>query len=164
MKPEKEAAGMKKIMVIGALFVAFFLGQAAAAPMAQHLIDSVPPQAVLIHLDEWFASHPSKEGASRGEIVFESPRTTAALTTNRDAKGLGRHIHTTVDELIYVYKGAGEMYINGKWVPVKAGDFHVCPRGVAHATRAAAGGELLYISIFTPPQPKVGNDRVMIDG
>ncbi len=155
---------MRKIMIVGALFVVFFFGQVAAAPVAQHLIDSVPAQAVLIHLDEWFASHPAKEGASRGDIVFASPRSTVSLTTNRDAKGLGRHIHTTVDEIIYVYRGAGEMYINGSWVPVKAGDFHVCPRGVAHATRAAAGSELQYISIFTPPQPKGGNDRVMIDG
>ena len=86
------------------------------------------------------------------------------LTTNKDQKPLiGRHIHLTVDEIIFVYKGEGEMYINGKWVPVKGGDLHVCPRGVAHCTRALPGKELQYISIFAPPQPKGAHDRVMID-
>lgn len=155
---------MKRMMVIGALCALLFFGQAVAAPIAKHLIDAVPPESVLIHLDEWFAAHTPKEGTtSRGDTVFESPRSSAVMTTNRDTRGLGRHIHTTVDELIYVFKGNGEMYINGKWVPVKAGDFHACPRGVAHATRAVAGSELQYISIFTPSQPKGTNDRVMID-
>ncbi len=54
-------------------------------------------------------------------------------------------------------------YINGKWVPVKAGDLHVCPRGVAHATRTLPGKELLTFNMFTPPQPKGAHDRVMID-
>ncbi|MGA3175262.1 MAG: cupin domain-containing protein [Syntrophorhabdales bacterium] len=154
---------MKKAMIVGSVFLFFSFGLAAAAPVAKHLIDSVPGEAVLIHLDDWFTSHPGKVGDSRGDMVFQSPRSSVSLTTNKDTKGLGRHLHTTVDEIIYVYKGAGEMYINGKWVPVKAGDFHVCPRGVTHGTRAASGGELIYISIFTPPQPKGGNDRVMVD-
>jgi len=71
-------------------------------------------------------------------------------------------MHVTVDEVIFIYKGEGEMYINGKWVPVKAGELHVCPRGVAHATRAVPGKELLSFNIFTPPQPKDTHDRVML--
>jgi quercetin dioxygenase-like cupin family protein len=62
-----------------------------------------------------------------------------------------------------VYKGTGEMFQNGKWVSLKVGDLHICPRGVAHGLRASGGGEISIISIFTPPQPKGGNDRVMID-
>jgi quercetin dioxygenase-like cupin family protein len=154
---------MKTILIIGSLLCFIFCGQVSAAPMAKHLIDSTPDQAVIIGLDEWFATHPIKEGTGRSDKIFESPRNSVTLTTNKDPKGIGRHIHTSVDEIIYVHKGAGEMYINGKWAPVKAGDLHVCPRGVAHATRAAGGGEFSYISIFTPSQPKGGNDRVMID-
>jgi quercetin dioxygenase-like cupin family protein len=154
---------MKTISVIGSLFFVLFIGQASAAPIAKHLIDSAPDQAVIINLEEWFAAHPIKEGLNRSDKVFESPRNAVLLTTNKSPKGIGRHLHTNVDEIIYVFKGAGEMYINGKWVQVKAGDLHVCPRGVAHATRAVNGKEFSYISVFTPPQPKGGNDRVMID-
>ena len=49
----------------------------------------------------------------------------------------------------------GEMHINGKWVPVKAGDLHACPRGVAHATRALPGKELLSFNIFRHRSPRV---------
>ena len=92
-----------------------------------------------------------------------SPRAELLILTTKSPKGLGRHIHLTVDEIVFVYKGEGEMYINGNWVPVKAGDLHVCPRGVAHATRALPGKELMTFNILTPAQPKSGHDRVMID-
>ena len=85
------------------------------------------------------------------------------ILTTKNPKGLGRHIHITVDEIIFVYKGEGEIYNNGTWVPVKAGDLHVCPRGVAHATRALPGKEPMPFNILTPAQPKGGHDRVMID-
>ena len=99
----------------------------------------------------------------RSDNVFSSPRSALFIGSNKDPKGIGRHMHVTVDEIVFMYKGEGEMYINGKWVPVKGGDLHVCPRGVAHATRALPGKELLSFNIFTPPQPKDTHDRVMID-
>ena len=140
------------------------MGQVLAAPTATYLIDATPGEDVLINLDEWYAKNPIKEGAvSRSDNVFSSPRSALFIASNRNTKGIGRHLHVTVGEIIFVYKGEGEMYINGKWVPVKAGDLHVCPRGVAHATRALPGKELLSFNIFTPPQPKGAHDRVMID-
>ena len=46
----------------------------------------------------------------------------------------------------------GEILVNGEWKPVKAGDVHVCPRGIAHDTRALEEN-LQYLSIFTPHLP-----------
>ena len=153
--------------IFGVMFIFLFVvyGQAFAAPTAKILIDSTPDQAVLIPLDEWFAEHLIKEGqATRGDKVYESPRCSVTVLTHKDPLPIvGRHIHLTTDEVVLVYKGEGEMYINGQWVPVKAGTLHICPRGVAHATRALPGRELWLISIFSPPQPKGGNDRVMLD-
>jgi len=155
---------MRTIFVIGSIVLAFLIGQVLAAPTAKYLIDATPGEDVLINLDEWFATHSIKEGAvSRSDNVFSSPRSVVNIGSSKDPKGIGRHIHLTVDEIIFVYKGEGEMYINGKWVPVKGGDLHVCPRGVAHATRALPGKELLTFNIFAPPQPKGAHDRVMID-
>jgi mannose-6-phosphate isomerase-like protein (cupin superfamily) len=142
----------------------FLAGQVLGAPTAKYLIDSTPGEDVLISLDQWFSTHPIKEGQlSRSDNVFSSPRSALFIGSNKDTKGIGRHMHVTVDELVFIYKGEGEMYINGKWVPVKAGDLHVCPRGVAHATRALPGKELLSFNMFSPPQPKGAHDRVMID-
>jgi mannose-6-phosphate isomerase-like protein (cupin superfamily) len=155
---------MRTILIIAVIVVAFLMGQVLAAPTAKYLIDATPGEDVLINLNEWFANNPIKEGLlSRSENVFSSPRSAVFIGSSKDPKGIGRHIHVTVDEIIFVYKGEGEMYINGKWVPIKAGDLHVCPRGVAHATRALPGKELLSFNIFTPPQPKGAHDRVMID-
>jgi len=128
-------------------------------------IDSTPDEGILINLEEWFKTHPIKEGQTvRGEKIFESPRSSLTLAILKDpVPAIGRHMHGTTDEIIFVYKGTGEMYINDKWIPAKAGDLHVCPRGVAHATRATKGGEMWLIGIYTPPQPKAGHDRIMLD-
>jgi mannose-6-phosphate isomerase-like protein (cupin superfamily) len=151
---------MRKIAILGFMFLFLFSGQAMAQPVAKHLIDSKPGEAVLISLGEWFPANPLKEGKVKTNRVYESSRGTINLLVIKDTK-IGLHLHTTVDEIVYVYKGSGEMYINGKWVPVKAGDLHVCPRGVAHSTRAG-NEELWAISIFTPPMPEAG-DRVTIE-
>jgi quercetin dioxygenase-like cupin family protein len=155
---------MRTVLIIGAIIAAFLIGQVLAAPTAKYLIDATPGESVLIHLDQWFAEHPMKEGeVGRSDGVFSSPRSAMFVGSSKDTKGIGRHIHVTVDEIVFVYKGEGEMYINGNWVPVKAGDLHVCPRGVAHATRALPGKEMFTFNIFTPPQPKGAHDRMMID-
>ncbi|HYB21233.1 MAG TPA: cupin domain-containing protein [Thermodesulfobacteriota bacterium] len=153
----------KTLLVIGCIALGFLVGQVFAAPTAKYLIDSTPGEDVLINLDEWFPAHPVKDGESRSDMIFQSARTTVFIGSNKDPKGIGRHLHVTVDEIVYIYKGEGEMFINGKWVPVKAGDLHVCPRGVAHATRALPGKELLSFNMFAPPQPKNIHDRVMMD-
>jgi mannose-6-phosphate isomerase-like protein (cupin superfamily) len=155
---------MRTILIIGSILTAFLIGQVLAAPTAKYLIDATPGESVLINLDQWFAEHPVKQGeVGRSDNVFSSPRSALFIGSSKDPQGIGRHIHVTVDETVFVYKGEGELYINGKWVPVKAGDLHVCPRGVAHASRALPGKELLIFNIFTPPQPKGAHDRVMID-
>jgi len=154
---------MRIIIIIGSILLAFLTGQVLAAPTAQYLIDATPGEGVLINLDEWYAKNPPKEGQpGRSDNVFSSPRSAVFIGQTKDPKGAGRHIHVVVDEIIFVYKGEGEMYLNGKWVPIKAGDLHFCPRGVAHGIRPLPEKELLIFNIFTPPQPK-GGDRATID-
>ena len=156
---------MRTILIIGSIFIAFFFlstGKALAPPIAQHLIDAKPPEALLFDVEKWFQQdHPIEKGNARIETVFLSPRAQVVFIR---CKGLvmGRHIHSQVDEVVYIYKGRGEYYINGKWVPAKAGQFHTCPRGVAHASRAAEGEELWLICFFTDPLSPLG-DRIMID-
>ncbi len=149
---------MRTVLIIGSILAAFVIGQVLAAPTAKYLIDATPGEDVLIHLGEWFAKNPIKEGElNRSDNVFLSPRSAVNIASTKDPKGiggLGTHMHVSVDEIVFVYKGEGEMYINGIGVPVKAGDLHFCPRGVSHGTRALPGKELSFFNIFTPPQPK----------
>lgn len=129
------------------------------------LIKTTPGPALLINLGDWFKNHPIKEGQTfQGEKIYESPDSSLTLVVLKDPiPAIGRHMHANSDEIIMVYKGTGEMNINGKWIPVKAGDLHVCPKGAVHATRAAAGGEMWMIGMYTPPLPP-GGDRIMVEG
>jgi quercetin dioxygenase-like cupin family protein len=65
---------------------------------------------------------------------------------------IGTHFHTVSDEIVIVVGGKGEILVNGEWKPVKAGDVHVCPRGIIHDTRALET-DLQYLSVFTPHLP-----------
>ena len=149
-------------ILFGALALVLSTTALLAYPMAKNLIDSTPAESIVVNLDDFFASHALKAGEpTRGDKIFESPRCVVTLVTNKGPL-IGRHIHTSAEEIVFVYKGTGEMYINGKWIPVKAGDLHVCPRGMAHATRVVGDGQMEVISIFAPPQTG-GNDRIMLD-
>jgi len=126
------------------------------------LVDGTLDKGITIDLDAWFATHPLKAGdPTRGDTVFKSPRMEVVLVTNHGPL-IGTHFHKSADEIVFVYEGQGEMYIDGKWTPVKAGDLHVNPRGVIHATRVVGDKDMRVFSIFTPPQAG-GNDKVMLD-
>ena len=73
---------MRTILIIGAIVLAFLAGQVLAAPTAKYLIDSTPGEDVLINLDEWFSTHPVKEGQlGRSDNVFSSPRSALFIGT-----------------------------------------------------------------------------------
>jgi len=152
---------MRKIFIIGFLFLFLFSGQVLAEPIAKHLIDAEPGEALLLDVGKWFQAHPIEKGLIRYGTVFKSPRVQVVFIRLKGAP-VGRHIHTQVDDLLYVYKGRGEFYLNGKWVPAKAGDFHTCPRGVAHSIRTGEDEEIWLMCFFTEPLPP-GGDRAMID-
>ena len=71
------------------------------------------------------------------------------------------HFHSTTDEVVIVLGGSGEIMINGEWLPVKAGDVHVNPRGNIHATRVGKANDLKFISIFTPLIPPGGDTNFL---
>ena len=152
---------MRSILIVGFLFLFVFNGQVLAEPVAKHLIDSEPGEALLLDVAKFFQANPIEKGSARVDTVFKSPRVQVAFIQLKGAP-LGRHFHTNCDELVYVFKGRGELYLNGKWTPIKAGDFHACPRGVAHSIRTAEDEEIWVIAFFSEPLPP-GGDRVMID-
>ena len=152
---------MRPIYTVGFLFLIIFSGLVLAAPVAKHLVDAEPAEAQLIDVEQWFQAHPIEKGPARMESVFKSPRAQVFFVRLKGAPR-GRHIHTQIDDFLYVYKGQGEIYVNGKWTPTKAGDFHTCPRGVAHTIRTGEDEEIWVIAIASIPAPP-GGDRAMID-
>lgn len=148
---------LKKYLII---VLAFVLGttMGLAAPIAQHLIDSKPGEGVLISPEQFFKDNPATKPVQFDKI-FASPRTDINLA-RISGPFIGNHIHTETDEIIYLIKGKCEVYLNGKWVMMKPGDLHVCPRGIAHTTRAVDKEGFQAIAIFTQP---TANDKVMIE-
>ncbi|MEN6414063.1 MAG: cupin domain-containing protein [Veillonellales bacterium] len=156
---------MKRIVLLGLVFMFLFTVSAMAAPGPvvgdQALLDTAFDKGLLISLDDFFANHPIQEGQpARGDEIFKSPRVQISLVTNKGPL-IGLHYHATADEIVFVYKGEGEMYIGGKWIPVKAGDIHINPRGVVHATRVTGDEPMEVIGFFTQPQAN-GNDKVFM--
>jgi mannose-6-phosphate isomerase-like protein (cupin superfamily) len=152
---------MKKIVLLGFALFYLFTSAGLAAEIPKGLVDSKPDQAILINLDEWYKTHPSpgKPGIV-GETVFTSPRSVVMIRTAGKGTAVGTHFHSTTDEIVLVIGGSGELLINGKWTPVKAGDIHVLPRGNVHDARSP-NEDLRFVSVFTPSLPP-GSDLNMV--
>ena len=58
------------------------------------------------------------------------------------------HTHTGEAEIYYITQGAGEYNVNGKTVPVKAGDVTVCYDGQTHGLKNTGDGELLFHAVI----------------
>ncbi|UCD82006.1 MAG: hypothetical protein JSW26_11435, partial [Desulfobacterales bacterium] len=84
---------MSKIYTFGVLFLFLFAGLVLAAPIAKHLLDAEPEEALLINVDKWFQNHPIEKGQIRMDMVFKSPRALVGFARIKGAP-LGRHIHT----------------------------------------------------------------------
>lgn len=70
------------------------------------------------------------------------------------------HFHKTHSETVYVFKGKGEMFIDGKWIAVGPGSVHFNPMTKIHATKNTGDDQLVVFSIFTPQMKEI--DRIMV--
>jgi quercetin dioxygenase-like cupin family protein len=120
--------------------------------MLKGLIDSTPDIASLINLGEFYAQRKLPATGVDSQVVYDCPRTQLMVRTAVKGTTIGTHFHTVSDEIVIAVGGRGEILVNGEWKPVKAGDVHVCPRGIVHDTRAL-DEDLQYLSIFTPHLP-----------
>jgi len=124
------------------------------------LLDTQYKKGYIFNLDQWYAANPlSPEKPWRSDPAMGTMRS-QLMIAQRPA--LGVHYHGSADEIIYTYKGAGEMYINGEWVKINAGEIHFCPRGFIHGIRPAGSGEFKIFAVFSPPQAN-GADRIFVD-
>jgi len=125
------------------------------------LLDTQYKKGYIVNLDEWYAAHPIQAGTTwRSDPAMGTPRNQLMIAQQPT---LAVHYHGSADEIIYTYKGIGEIYINGEWVKVHPGEIHFCPRGFMHGIRpVAGGGEFKIFAVFTPPQAN-GSDRIFVD-
>lgn len=156
---------MKKLtFLLMALLIAGMM-TCAAAPAPTGLLDSTPDEAVLASYDDWYAANAKPNDPKIiGKTIFSSPRSVVMLREAGKGTVAGSHFHATADEIVVVLGGSGEIFVNGVWTPVKAGDVHVNPRGVIHATRVTGDQDLKFISVFTPSLPAGGDANFTKEG
>jgi quercetin dioxygenase-like cupin family protein len=120
--------------------------------MLKGLIDSTPDVSILLNLAEHYAGRTLPATGVDSHVAYDCPRTQLMVRTAVKGTTIGTHFHTVSDEIVVVVGGKGQILVNGEWKAVKAGDVHVCPRGIIHDTRALEE-DLQYLSIFTPHLP-----------
>jgi mannose-6-phosphate isomerase-like protein (cupin superfamily) len=62
------------------------------------------------------------------------------------------HVHPTAEESYEVIEGALEVFMDGKWSPVRAGEKATVPAGVPHSVRNATEQPAKIINIHQPAQ------------
>ena len=131
-------------------------------------VTAVPVQAantteqILTQIDDILAANPMK-ATDKVQLINMAQDDTVTVNVVRFREGavLKPHIHKTHDEVAYIVKGSGQMFINGKWIDVKPGTFHFNPMSKVHATRNTGKEDLVLLSIFTPSMKEP--DRYFVD-
>ncbi len=62
------------------------------------------------------------------------------------------HVHPTAEESYEVIEGRLEVFMNGEWSPVRAGEKATVPAGVPHSVRNASDGRARIVNIHQPAQ------------
>jgi quercetin dioxygenase-like cupin family protein len=86
--------------------------------------------------------------------IFESPRLLVGLNAFEPCQEHALHAHAGQDKVYQVLEGSGLFLLDGRELPMKAGDLLVAPDGVAHGVRNNGGGRLLVLAILAPAPHK----------
>ena len=119
-------------------------------------------EQVLTQIDDILKANPLKV-TDKSQVINVVQDDTVTINVVRlcEGAGLKPHLHKTHDEMVYVIKGSGQIFINGKWIDVKPGTFHFNPMNKVHATQNTGKEHLILLSIFTPAMKET--DRHFVD-
>ena len=111
-----------------------------------------PPTTVSI--PDFFEENRIGNQPSVVSLVGCTPSATTNVVQLRDP--LPEHVHTDVDEVIYVVAGDGTHSVGGRQTPITAGVLAVIPRGTPHSIVRRGGRPIVLLSILSgqPCVPK----------
>lgn len=90
---------------------------------------------------------PQKMGKS---TIFESSRLLVGLNAFEPGQEHALHAHAGQDKVYYVLEGSGLFLLEGRELPMNAGDLLAAPDGVPHGVRNTGAGRLLVMAILAP--------------
>jgi mannose-6-phosphate isomerase-like protein (cupin superfamily) len=93
---------------------------------------------------EW---RPDKMGKA---TLFESPRLLVGLNAFEPGQGHELHAHQGLDKVYHVLEGEGVFLLEGRELPMQAGELLIAPEGVPHGIRNTGTGRLLVLAVLAP--------------
>jgi len=94
---------------------------------------------------------PEKMGKS---TLFRSARMLAGLNAFEPGQEHALHAHAGMDKVYHVLEGRGVFLLEGRELPMAAGEMLVAPEGVPHGIRNTGGERLLVLAILAPAPGK----------
>ncbi len=100
--------------------------------------------------------HARYDAAKMGKAtLFESARLMVGLNAFEPGQAHALHAHAGMDKVYSVIEGEGMFLLEGRELPMRAGDLLVAPEGVPHGVRNTGRGRLLVLAILAPaPAPR----------
>ena len=105
----------------------------------------------IIRPSDHAAYSPSKMGKS---TIFESSRLLVGLNAFEPGQKHALHAHAGQDKVYLVLDGDGLFLLEGRELPMKAGDLLVAPEGIAHGVRNSGNRRLLVLAMLAPAPNK----------
>ena len=82
--------------------------------------------------------------------LFESPRLLVGLNAFEPGHVHDLHAHAGMDKMYQVLEGDGVFLLEGRELPMRAGDLLVAPDGVPHGVKNTGTGRLLVLAVLAP--------------
>jgi mannose-6-phosphate isomerase-like protein (cupin superfamily) len=99
------------------------------------------------------ADHAVYDATRMGKsTIFESERLLVGLNAFEPGQEHRLHAHAGLDKVYSVVEGTGVFLLDGRELPMKAGDLLVAPEGVPHGVRNTGVGRLLVLAILAGPR------------
>jgi quercetin dioxygenase-like cupin family protein len=105
----------------------------------------------IIRPTDYAAYSATKMGKS---TLFESSRLLVGLNAFEPGQEHALHAHAGQDKVYHVLEGEGLFLLDGRELPMKAGDLLAAPEGIAHGVRNSGHRRLLVLAILAPAPHK----------
>ena len=93
---------------------------------------------------EWRADRMGKA------TIFQSSRLLVGLNAFEPGQAHALHAHAGMDKVYQVLEGEGVFLLEGRDLPMAAGDLLVAPEGIPHGVKNTGSGRLLVLAILAP--------------
>lgn len=111
----------------------------------------MPDHPTVIRPREHAVFNAEKMGKS---TLFRSDRMLVGLNAFEPGQEHALHAHAGMDKVYHVLAGSGLFLLEGRELPMRAGEMLVAPEGVPHGIRNTGDERLLVLAILAPAPGK----------